>query len=101
MADPISPHPDGCVIAVWVVPGARHTEITGMHGDALRIRVTAPPEGGKANRAVARVLADATGAGVSLLSGAGSRGKRYLLEGITAAEATRWIGSLVKTPDGF
>jgi len=72
-----------------------------MHGDALRIRVTAPPEGGKANRAVARVLADATGAGVSLLSGAGSRGKRYLLEGITAAEATRWIESLVKTPDGF
>lgn len=100
MTTPISPHRDGCVLVVWVVPRARRTEITGIHGDALRIRVAAPPEGGKANRVVARLLTKTLDARVSLLGGAGSRRKRYLLAGMSAQEATRRIGSLVKTPDG-
>jgi uncharacterized protein (TIGR00251 family) len=99
MTGPISPHEDGCVLVVWVVPGARRTEIVGRHGDALRIRVTAPPEKGKANRAVQRLLAASFGTRVALLSGAGSRRKRYLLEGLDLRAATRQLGLLVKTPD--
>jgi len=68
---------------VWVVPGASRTEIVGLHDGAVRIRVAAPPEGGKANEAVVAKLAAATGARARLLSGGASRRKRILLEGLT------------------
>lgn len=41
------------------VPGARRDEIAGWLGDRLKIRVTAPPEGGKANKAICALLAEA------------------------------------------
>lgn len=44
---------------IHVTPGARHEAIGGAHGDALRIRVTAAPAGGAANRACAALLARA------------------------------------------
>jgi uncharacterized protein len=81
----IEAHPDGAVVSVWVVPGASCSEITGVHGDALRIRIAAPAEGGKANQAVVALLRKATGArSVQLLRGASSRRKTLLLVGITA-----------------
>jgi uncharacterized protein (TIGR00251 family) len=42
-----------------VQPGAKHTEIAGIHGGALKIRVASPPVEGKANDALRRFLADA------------------------------------------
>lgn len=45
-------------LSVKVVPGASRTEISGWLGESLKIRVAAPPEGGKANQAVLSVLAD-------------------------------------------
>ncbi|MCG3124273.1 MAG: hypothetical protein GIKADHBN_02730 [Phycisphaerales bacterium] len=44
-----------------MVPGARRDEIAGMLGDRLKIRVSAPPEDGKANAAVCRLIADSLG----------------------------------------
>ncbi|VAW08228.1 COG1872 [hydrothermal vent metagenome] len=79
---------DGVVVDVWVVPGASRTEIVGAHDGALRIRVAAPPEGGKANKAVRKALVqyfkctDAT-----LVRGATSRRKQWLLGGISAPAA--------------
>jgi uncharacterized protein (TIGR00251 family) len=85
---PVVGHDLGSVVEVWVVPGASRDEVKGLHGGAIRVRVSAPPEEGKANRAVRRLLADVTGARrVDLVGGAGSRRKRLLLHGVAPDEA--------------
>ena len=48
---------DGVVLDVSVVPGAARTEPVGLHDDALRIRLAAPPVDGKANDALVAWLA--------------------------------------------
>ncbi len=48
---------DGLELRVKVVPGARRDEVVGLLGDRLKVRTSAPPEDGKANRAVASLLA--------------------------------------------
>jgi uncharacterized protein (TIGR00251 family) len=80
----IEAHTDGAAIVVWVVPGANSTEIVGEHDGALRVRVAAPPEGGKANAAVASLLRQALGARDAYLEGgARSRRKTFVLVGLT------------------
>ena len=46
---PLGSNPDGVTIPVLVVPGASRREVVGVHGDRLRVRVTAPPEKGRAS----------------------------------------------------
>lgn len=83
----ISTHPAGAIVEVWVVPGASGDEMVGEHNGALKVRVSAPAEGGKANRAVVRLLGLALpGYRISVVAGAGTRRKRLLVEG--AAPAT-------------
>lgn len=78
----VADHVDGAVITVWVVPGARTTAIVGRHGDALKVRVSAPAEGGKANAAVAKILAAALHTKVELVRGAAHRKKQFLALGV-------------------
>jgi len=79
---------DDVLVSVWVVPGASTTAIVGVHGDRLKVRVAAPPERGKANRLVGRVLAGATGARrAELEKGAGSRAKVFRLHHVTLEQA--------------
>jgi uncharacterized protein (TIGR00251 family) len=83
-----------CRARLKVVPGGKRDEIVGPLGDRLKIKVAAPPEDGKANRAVCRVLARALGVGereVTILAGASSPEKTARIEGLSAAEATARI----------
>jgi len=78
-----------------VSPGARSTAIVGRHGDGWKVRVTSPPEDGKANDAVLRLLAerlDIPSGRVTLVSGPASRDKIVALAGIDTAEAERRLG---------
>ena len=63
---------------IKVVPGASRDQIVGWLGDALKIKVTAPPEKGKANEAVATLLAKTLGVRrdtIAIVSGHGSPAK--------------------------
>lgn len=76
---------------VQVQPGAARSEIVGQHGDALKVRLAAPPVEGKANRELCRFLAGVLalpGAGIELCKGDKGRRKRVALHGLTLAEAT-------------
>jgi uncharacterized protein (TIGR00251 family) len=71
------------VLAIHAQPGAKRTEVAGVHGDALKIRVAAPPVEGKANAELMRFLAEAFGVSqraVTLLRGEGSRRKLVRIE---------------------
>jgi uncharacterized protein len=83
---------DSVVVRVHVQPGAGRTAVVGRHGDALKIRVAAPPQGGRANDAVVALLAEVLGApaaAVSLVSGASSRSKRIRVTGVAPADVDR------------
>ncbi len=78
---------DGNVtLTLHIQPGAKKTEFAGLHGDALKIRLAAPPVDGKANEALIRFIADTLGlpkSAVSLKSGQTSRHKVQEVSGAT------------------
>lgn len=77
---------DGVTLACHVQPGARRSEVVGFHGDALKIKIAAPPVDGAANEELARFVAEklgVRGSAVSLLKGATSRQKVLLIKGVT------------------
>ncbi len=81
---------DGVVLSLHIQPGAKKTEIVGPHGNALKIRLAAPPVDGKANAALLAFVAAKLGAGkaaVELVSGETSRAKRVRVAGITPQQA--------------
>ena len=75
------------VIRVRVVPGASRTRLVGWQADgALAARVAAPPEGGRANRALAELLASALGLAprdIEIVSGTANRVKTIRVRGLT------------------
>lgn len=77
-------------VRVHVQPRASRSEIVGRHGDALKIRLAAPPVDGAANEELIRFLAASLGIARSrlvLTSGATARAKVVSIEGVTAEEA--------------
>ena len=56
-------------LRVKVAPGASRTGVDGVYGELLKVRVTAPPERGKANRAVEKLLSSETGMRARVISG--------------------------------
>ncbi len=80
---------DGCTLSVRLHPGARKNSVTGVHADALKIALTAPPVDGKANEALIAFLAEVLHlprARVALVAGATSRAKVVRITGKSAAE---------------
>jgi uncharacterized protein len=76
---------DAVVLHVHVQPRAGRTAVVGRHGDAVKLRVAAPPVDDRANAAVTDLLADLFGltpSDVALVSGAKSRMKRFRLSGV-------------------
>ena len=90
---------DGTVIvSVRVVPRAGRTEVSGVHGDALKIRVAAPPVDGRANEAARAALADALSiapAQVDLVSGEHSRAKQFAVRGLAVTEVRARVAALL------
>ncbi|HEY0858505.1 MAG TPA: DUF167 domain-containing protein [Albitalea sp.] len=83
----------GVVLDVSVVPGAKRTEMVGLHGGALRVRLAAPPVDGKANDALIAWLADELSLprrSIELLRGVASRRKQLRLD-CSAAHARAWL----------
>ena len=72
----------GWLIAVHAQPGAKKSAVAGLHGEALKIRVAAPPVEGKANEALIAFVARALGVprrAVTLARGEASREKLLLV----------------------
>jgi hypothetical protein len=82
----------GSRIRVWVVPGASRDQIVGRHGERLKVKTSAPAEGGRANQTVMKLLQEALGRPVELVSGRGSRSKVFEVEGLTPEEVLRNLG---------
>ncbi|MCL2656707.1 MAG: DUF167 family protein [Betaproteobacteria bacterium] len=75
------------ILNLHIQPGAKRSELVGLHGDALKIRLAAPPVEGKANAALISFLADLLDVpktAVSLEAGASSRRKRVRVDGANA-----------------
>ena len=79
-----------------VAPGAARASVVGRYGDAWKVRVAAPPAGGRANDAVVRLLADTLGLprrAVTLVSGHGGRDKIVELAGVGPEQIERRLSS--------
>jgi uncharacterized protein (TIGR00251 family) len=76
-------------IHVKVVPGSRRAGFAGVLGNRLKIRVAAPPEDGKANRAVSSLLAELFG----VIVGHGSPEKTFRISGISVEQVAERIKS--------
>ena len=78
------------LVKVRAAPGARKSEVVGEYGDAIRIKVAAPPVDGKANEVLLDFVAEKAGVhrrDVVLVSGQASRDKTISIEGLDLATA--------------
>ena len=96
MRGPVTPAGAGAVtLRVKAVPGSSRDRVAGLLGDRVKVCVTAPPEGGKANAAIAALLAAALGVergAVELRAGHGGSEKSFVVRGVSAAEAVARLG---------
>ncbi len=82
-------------LTLHIQPGAKKTEVAGEHGDALKIRLAAPPVDGKANAALLAFIAERLGVSknaVTLKSGQTSRRKVVEVEG-ASVEGVRLLAA--------
>src|SRR5438128_246925 len=79
---------DFCTLAIKAIPNAPRSEVVGWLGDALKVKIHAPPVEGKANDALCEFLAETLGLprrAVTLLRGDTSRQKIVRIAGLTSA----------------
>jgi uncharacterized protein (TIGR00251 family) len=91
---------DGVLITVRVIPRAARSGLAGTRGDALLVRLQAPPVEGAANEALVEVLAGALQVpkrAVTIVAGGRSRQKRVKVVGMDAATAAARLGGFGDT----
>ena len=94
----VTEHAEGCVLPVRAQPGARRAGVQGEQTGALKIAVAAPPEDGRANRALIEELRKALNikrSQVELIGGQTSRDKRFLIRGLTRIELQKRVAALL------
>jgi len=77
-------------LSIKVVPGSSRDRVVGRYGDAIKVQVSAPPEGGKANKAVVELLAGVLGVRpnqVQVVKGHTQSRKVVQIDGMEQAEA--------------
>lgn len=85
-------------LCVYCQPRASKTEIVGWHGDALKVRLAAPPVEGQANIELCKFISQYLGVArqdVQILSGKNARQKRVLIKGMTAQDVQARLQLLV------
>jgi uncharacterized protein (TIGR00251 family) len=85
----------GIRLRLHVQPRASRSELAGRHGDAIKIRLTAPPVDSAANEALLRFLAsqlEVPLSALSLVAGGTGRSKVVAIDAITPEEASRRLG---------
>ncbi len=85
-----------CTVAIKAIPNAPRSEVVGWLGDALKVKVHAPPLEGRANEELCRFLADTLGLprrAVTVLRGDTSRQKLVRIEGFDAATLRARFGA--------
>jgi uncharacterized protein (TIGR00251 family) len=81
-------------LRIYVQPRASKTAVIGMHGDAVHIRLAAPPVDNAANEALVKLVAERLGIAqrqVRVVAGATSRRKIIEIDGMSAEAATRML----------
>ncbi len=94
----LTDHAEGILLPVRAQPGARRTGVQGEQAGALRVAVAAPPEDGRANKALIEELRNALGikrSQVELIGGQTGRDKRFLIRGVPRAELEDRIAKLL------
>jgi len=90
----------GVRFSVRVQPRASRSEVCGVHGDALKVRLAAPPVDGAANDALVALLADELAIArraIRIVAGGSSRSKTVEVEGIDPDSVERLAARTTKT----
>ena len=90
----LSDTPAGAVLNLRLVPRASKNAIQGEHGDALKIRITAPPVEGRANEECIRFLSSLLNvrrSDIAIAAGQKSKNKRVTVAGLTPGDVLRAI----------
>ncbi|MCD6487391.1 MAG: YggU family protein [Syntrophobacterales bacterium] len=89
---PVSETENGIVFNIRVIPRASRCELAGVQGDALKIRITAPPVEGAANKECIKFLSGMLGvkkSQITIIAGHKSKNKRVSISGISRRDIER------------
>ena len=92
---------EAILLKIHLLPRASRDEICGLHGNAIRVKVTAPPIEGKANKALQRFFAEKlhlAAAQIEIVAGQRSRDKTLRISGLSRAEIQRALGITLPPP---
>jgi uncharacterized protein (TIGR00251 family) len=88
---------ESTLLHVKVVPGASRDRVAGRYGQGIKVQTSAPPEGGKANAAVTRILAQFLGVKpnqVALVSAPANPRKQFRISGLSSAQLAEKLATL-------